>query len=360
MHCAQSRSSRNHVGDGVDQHHLGLGSTQQRSSIQRFDPHPVRQQIECREHAPNGSVGAAGGEQSYLCHAAQDSGLPSLCLEGPPECPAMRACRGNNAVVSETEAMSETSSVSVTLMVCAAAALLGLTALAGETSLALALGVAVIVIGWGWAGTLGLPTPRGTVGVLLLGGVAILLSVYLPENSDQLTWLPGALAVAIISAFFHQLLRRDGRPRVAESVSSVLLALAIFTCGSFLIPLARTVEGGYVVVAAVAAAAASASVEMLLRGRGEGLRQWLMPLTLLAGGAAAAVVTMWSLTPWTSLVVIGVGSAAVSFAIRLICSVMPTMAHARPRLVVALSSVLAIGIIPYAVSLAIIPAALPR
>ncbi len=231
--------------------------------------------------------------------------------------------------------------------------------MAGPTTLTLAIAVTVVVIAWGWAGALDLPTPRGTVGVLLLGGLAILSSVWLPDDSTHLNWLPGALAVSIMTAFLHQLLRRDGRPRVAESVSAVLLALALFTCAAFLIPLTRTENGALLVMAAMAAAAASAVVGVATRRLAMELRPWIVPITLVAGGVCAGLVSLSSEASWTSFVMIGVVCAALSHAVRLVFAVLPTMAHARPRVVVALSSVLVIGIIPYAAALLFMPSALP-
>ncbi len=265
----------------------------------------------------------------------------------------------HNATVSAPAETTETFSVSVTGSVVATCAFFALTAMAGPTTLTLAVAVAVVVIAWGWAGALDLPTPRGTVGVLLLGGLAILSSVWLPDDSTHLNWLPGALAVSIMTAFLHQLLRRDGRPRVAESVSAVLFALALFTCAAFLIPLTRTDSGSLLVTAAMGAAAASAVVGAATRGLAVGLRPWIVPVALLVGGACAAVVSVGSEASWTSFALIGVACAAVSHAVRLIFSVLPTMAHARPRAVVALCSVLAVGIIPYVAALIFVPSALP-
>lgn len=253
----------------------------------------------------------------------------------------------------------ETSALSVTGTVILTCAFLSLTALAGATLVSVALAVVMVVVAWGWAGTLGLPAPRGTVGVLLLGGVAILLSVSLPGGSASLSWLPGALAIAMMSAFLHQLLRRDGRPRVVESVSSVLLALTLFTCAAFLVPLSRTTEGVLLVAAAMVAAALSAVVATAMRRLPAAWTPWVVPTALLLGGGGAAVVGAWGGYAWTAYAAIGVLTAAVSHATRTIFSVLPTMAHRRPRAVVALCSVLVVGVVPYVVAVGVAPGALP-
>lgn len=254
---------------------------------------------------------------------------------------------------------TEPSSVSVTGSVVATAVFLGLTALAGPTTTALAIAITIGVVAWGWAGALGLPTPRGTVGVLLLGGLAIVLAVTLSEGDGHLNWLPGALAVSIITAFLHQLLRKDGRPRVAESVSSVLLALTLFTCAAFLVPLSRTDLGAALALASVGGAACSALVSLAARPMGARLAPWVVPMSLVVGGSGGALVSVFLPAPWEALLLCGVMAAGVSHAVRSVFAPLATMAHARPRVVVALCSVLIVGIIPYAVALLLVPAALP-
>ena len=81
------------------------------------------------------------------------------------------------------------------------------------------------------------------VGVLLLGGLALVLAVAVQQGRPWLLWVPVALSVAMIAAFVHQVFRKDGRPRVVESVSSVVLAVGLLTCGVLLVPASRSVEG---------------------------------------------------------------------------------------------------------------------
>lgn len=267
---------------------------------------------------------------------------------------------GHNASVTAPTETTEPSSVSVTGSVVATAFFLGLAALAGPTTTALAIAVTIGVIAWGWAGALGLPTPRGTVGVLLLGGLAIVSAVTLSEGDGHLNWLPGALAVCIITAFLHQLLRRDGRPRVAESVSAVLLALTLFTCAAFLVPLSRSDLGAALALASVCGAAASALVSLAMRKGGSRVAPWVVPMGLAVGGGGGALISLAVAAPWSALMVCGVLAAGVSHGVRTVFAPLPTMAHARPRMVVALCSVVIVGIIPYAVALVLLPGALSR
>lgn len=233
---------------------------------------------------------------------------------------------------------------------------LGIASMVGPWLVAAGLGALVAVLAWGWAGTLGLPTPRGTRGVLLVGGAAIVLSVGLRGEPPWLIWLPAALAIAMIAAFLHQLLRRDGRPRVVESVSSVVLGLSLVASAAVAVPLSRTEPGAALVVAAMAAVGVSAVGD--LAGRWRAARPWTVPGSLVLGGLAGLACAAPTGQPWTVLVLTGVACGGVSHAMRAVFSVQPSLAHARPRLVAALASVLVVGVIPYVVGATLLPGAL--
>lgn len=247
-------------------------------------------------------------------------------------------------------------SVPVALTVAAVCALLGMAVLTSPAVLAAALAAAVLVVAWGWAGTLALPTPKGTVGTITLGGLGVVAAVALPREGPGLFWVPAALALAMVGAFLHQLLRRDGRPRVVESVSAVVLALGILTCGALIIPLARSGEGTALVLGALAAALASALSDLL--GRWRALSGWLTPLALVAGAAAAVAVALMLDAPWTTWLLLGVGAAALSHAMRAVLAPLPSMAQPRPRLVAGIVSVIVVGVAAYLVALALVPAAI--
>ena len=248
-------------------------------------------------------------------------------------------------------------SAQVAVAVLVTALVLGAAALTSTLVLGLVLAAAAVVLAWGWAGTLNLPTPRGTVGTIVVGGLALVGSVVLVGRSPQLTWVPAGLGLAMIAAFVHQLFRRDGRPRVVQPVSAVVLALAVLACAVLLVPLAATTEGVALVLGALAAAGASSVSDLL--GRWPAMKHWLTAAAMLAGGGAAVVVALTLGAPWTTWLLVGVAAGALSHAMRQVLCDLPTMAHARPRLVAALVSVLVTGVVPYLVALAFLPSALP-
>lgn len=237
------------------------------------------------------------------------------------------------------------------------ALMLAIAAAASPWLLAVGLLACAGVIAWGWAGALALPTPRGTFGVLSLGGLVLVLAVVARDAPPWLVWLPAAAALSVIAALVHQLLRRDGRPRVVESVSAVVLALAVVGTGALLVPASRTDLGIALVVAALAAAAASSVTDLLAAV--PAARPWCTPVALLAGAAAAALTAVLLDAPVLVWVLVGVAGAALSHAARTVLGVLPTMAHPRPRLVVATASVLAVGLVPYLMAVTFVPGALP-
>lgn len=107
-------------------------------------------------------------------------------------------------------------------------AMVGVAALAGPTLLAGALLVTVVVMATGWPTLLGLPTQRGSTTVLALCGTAAVLVVALTAEQDRpLALLTPVLALSVIATFAHQLLRRDMRPRLVESVAGVVSGVVV-------------------------------------------------------------------------------------------------------------------------------------
>ena len=109
-------------------------------------------------------------------------------------------------------------------------------------------------------------------------------------------------------------------------------------------------------MAALVAAPASALTDLL--GRRPGMDQWLTAFAMGAGGVAAVVVALVMREPWTTWLLVGVASGALSHAVRAVMSPLPTLALTRPRLVAAVASVLVVGAVPYLVALAFVAEAL--
>jgi hypothetical protein len=234
------------------------------------------------------------------------------------------------------------------IAVIALSGLLTITAFAGPLLVALAVALAAAVIAWGWSGLLGLPSPRGTRFVLAVGSASAIGTALATRDDPFLAWMPAALAGSMIVAFVHQLARRDGRPRLVESIASTITAIAIVVSGASLVVLPRALHGAALVALACSAVAASALTD--LAGASPRLRSWLLPLAMLAGAVASIVVGQpLSAVSWEAAALLGVLSAGVSHAVRRVLALLPAISSARSQLVSACSSVLTGGVVVYVV-----------
>ena len=236
----------------------------------------------------------------------------------------------------------------VTIAVLALSALVTISAFAGPWLVAVSVALAAGVMAWGWPGLLGLPSPRGTVFVLAAGSAAAIGTVLATTADPFLSWMPAALACSMIVAFVHQLARRDGRPRLVESIASNITAIAIVVSGAALVALPRTPQGDWVVAISASAMAASALTDLV--GGSRRLRAWLLPLAMLAGGIVAIVVGITVAdVGWGAAALLGVLAAGISHATRRALSMLPSISAPRSQLVSASASVLTGGLVIYVV-----------
>ena len=236
----------------------------------------------------------------------------------------------------------------VTIAVVALAGLLTISAFAGPLLVAFAVALAAGVMAWGWSGLLGLPSPRGTAFVLGLGSVGATGTALATRTDPLLVWMPAALAGSVIVAFLHQLARRDGRPRLVESIASTITAIAVVSSGACLVVMPRTVHGAWVVALAASAMAVSALTDLV--GGMPRLRAWLLPLAMLAGGVVSMVVGLASgVVEWGPAALLGVLTAGVSHSLRRVLAMLPAISASRSQLVSACASVLTSGVVVYVV-----------
>jgi hypothetical protein len=242
----------------------------------------------------------------------------------------------------------------VTVAVVAFSGLLAITAFAGPTTVALTVALCAGIIAWGWAGLLGLPSPRGTTLVLALGSVGAIGTALVTRQDPFLAWMPAALAGSMMVAFVHQLARRDGRPRLVESIAATITGIAVIVSGASLIALSRSEHGPWVV--AIAAAAMATTAVSDLAGVSRRLSAWLLPLGMLVGGVTAILVGhLLGASGWGAAALLGVLSAGISHAVRRVLGSLPAISSARSQLVSACASVLTGGVVVYVVGRLLIP-----
>ena len=226
------------------------------------------------------------------------------------------------------------------------AGLVALTGFAGPALVAVTIALGGFVVAWGWPILLNLPSPRGTTGVLAAGTVLMAASVIVTPNDPLLRWVPAALAVSVVIAFLHQLLRRDGRPRLTESVAATTSGLAIISSGVALAPLPHVLNGAPTLAAAMAGLGVGALADPLIGTRR--LRQWALFIAMVTGGSAAVAVAMLAGHPRTGAAgLLGLMTAGVSHASRRILAVLPSAGSSRAQLALASSSAMLVGVVAY-------------
>lgn len=228
------------------------------------------------------------------------------------------------------------------------AALVALTGYASPQFVALAVALAGFVLAWGWPLLLSLPSPRGTSAVLAIGTVLMTGTALATRDDPYLEWMPAALAVSVIVGFLHQLMRRDGRPRLTESVAAVTSGLAIISAGTALAPIPHVLAGEHALAATMAGLGVGVLADPLVSV--PRLRQWALFIAMLIGGGAAVAVSAVAGELMTGpAALLGLMAAAISHAARRVLAPLPATAMPRAQLAVAATSSLLVGVVAYVV-----------
>jgi hypothetical protein len=228
------------------------------------------------------------------------------------------------------------------------AALVALTGYASPAFVSVAVALAGFVLAWGWPLLLSLPSPRGTTTVLAVGTVLMTVAVLLTRDDPYLQWMPAALAGAVIAAFLHQLLRRDGRPRLTESVAATTSGLAVISSGIALAPVAQVMHGDHALAATMAGLAAGALADPLIGMKR--FRAWALFIAMVVGGGAAMLVSAFAAAPRLGpAALLGLLAAAVSHATRRILAVLPATSMPRAQLAMAAAASMLVGVVAHEV-----------
>src|SRR3954447_9711559 len=150
----------------------------------------------------------------------------------------------------------------VTAVLAAAVAVAGYV---GGLPLCLAAALLAVVFALGWPSLAGLPFVPGSAVVVALGGVGAGAVVHLTTTEPFLRYLPVVFAAAILLAFVSELLRRDGRNRLVESVSGTVAGTLVAVAVAGWVATGRTPGGEpLVIVGALSLAVGSAVVALHL------------------------------------------------------------------------------------------------
>ena len=233
------------------------------------------------------------------------------------------------------------------------AALLVLALLADPVLLAAGLAWAGIVVAWGWPALLGSSSRFGSS--LAIGVTGVLAPVAAAATTDEpyLRLVPVALLVGLTIMFGHQMVRRDGRPRLTESIGITSLGLAVVALGTTWLPLSRTDRASDIAVVGFASIAVASLADLVAGFRK--VRPWMLPLAMLLGGAGAVVAAAVLGAPEVGpAALVGFLCAAVSHCTRRMLSVLPAVTSVRGQLSTAAASLLVPGVVAYGLALAIV------
>jgi len=155
----------------------------------------------------------------------------------------------------------------------------------GLLPLTIAAAVLVVLVAVGWPALLGQPAPGGSGLVIGLTGVGAVAVVAATDGEPALRNLPLVLAMGIVLAFVAEMLRRDGRPRLVESLLGTVSGLVVAVSAAGWIATDRTDAGAELVVTCAATLAVASAISALpLAG------WWSSVVTVVAAAAAGAAL----------------------------------------------------------------------
>lgn len=228
----------------------------------------------------------------------------------------------------------------------ALAVLIGLSALVGSPPTALAVGFAAVVMVWGWVVLSDAPSPRTALPVIGAGVVAISLAAGLTRTDPYLVWVPVAVAVSVIGAFLHQVLRAHGRPRLTDGVVTSVAALAVTASAATLVALPHYPHGGAWVLMAMVAVAVASAAQLLARWTS--VARWvLVPVLVLGAAAAVGTAALSGGIPLLGAALAGLLVSAISHALLRVLMSLERADVTEAAVAAGAASVLVVGVVVY-------------
>ncbi|ROS23578.1 hypothetical protein [Cellulomonas sp. PhB150] len=225
------------------------------------------------------------------------------------------------------------------------AALVAVAGYVGGMPVTIASGILAVVFAAGWPTLAGLPFPPGSSAVIGLGGLGAVVAVHVTPDQPYLRYLPVVFACSIILAFVSELLRRDGRTRLVESVAGTVTGTLVAVAVAGWVAIGRTPGGEPLVVGGALALAVGSAVVALP------LAPWLGALvtaavSAAAGAGAAAVVPDIDVVAGLLL---GLAVGILVATLHVLFDRLPTLEHRLPALAAVTLPVTVTGILVYVV-----------
>lgn len=216
----------------------------------------------------------------------------------------------------------------------AVAGLLALAAWWGDTALAVALVVVGVIYAFGWPRLVDIPSKRGSWVVVTLATVAAHASAWWTEGIDGLAVV---VAGGVIASFVHQMARKDGRPRLTETVSATVTGILVVTAGvGWLVAAFTALE--VVLLGAAALVAASAATAIPARGPVVGAAA-----AVAATAVGAGVGLVFPMIGPVPGLLLGLVVGVVMALSHLLFNEFPAVGHRRAALAAGLMPLLSLG-----------------
>ncbi|MFW5473724.1 hypothetical protein ACOCJ5_10475 [Knoellia sp. CPCC 206450] len=210
-----------------------------------------------------------------------------------------------------------------------------------------------LALAWGWPELLGSSSRFGSSFAVGVAGVLAPVTVAVTPDDPFLRHVPVVVAAAVLTMFLHQVVRKDGRPRLTQSVAVSAAGIAIATIGAAWVPLGRTSGGPEVVIVVAIALAVSALTD--LGASIDRVRPWMVAIAallgFLAGGVSGLLVDEVGVVAG---VVLGAISATLAHVMRRVLCVLPPIRGLRGQLTAAAASVLVAGVPVYVLAMILV------
>ncbi|GAA4112784.1 hypothetical protein GCM10022415_07740 [Knoellia locipacati] len=256
---------------------------------------------------------------------------------------ARRAARDERRRNPVLPPMATERRVPVVLATAVLALLLALATAADHALGAAAVAWLGLALAWGWPELLGSPSRFGSSLAVGVAGVLAPVTVAFTPDDPYLRHVPVVVAAAVLTMFLHQVVRKDGRPRLTQSVAISAAGIAVATIGVAWVPLGRTSDGAEVALVVAVALAVSALADLLAPLAR--VRPWMVAIAgvlgLVAGGVGGLVVTEVGALGGA---VIGAVAAGLAHVMRRALCVLPPIRGLRGQLTAAAASVLVTGV----------------